>query len=211
MPIAHDDSAVISLLATCARLLAWPCHDGEAGGLGCEEVAMGWQPGNDGRRARPGPLAVLCLATAALALAGCSKGESKGQAASGQVVYKVSVQKFKYSGMPTSIKSGESIITLTNREAGPITHEFVLLALPSGKTKDDIVAAAKKKGDKAEGDFLSFGEVAEVDTGSTHAGVFSLPPGTYALACFEKGKLGGGEGPVHATIGMTHEFTVTSS
>ena len=171
---------------------------------------MGWQPGSQGRRA--GPLAVLCLATAALALAGCSKGESKGQAAAGgPTVYKVSVQKFKYSGMPDSIKSGESIITLTNREAGPITHEFVLLALPSGKSKDDIVADAKKKGDKAEGDFLSFGEVAEVDTGSTHAGVFSLPPGTYALACFEKGKIGGGEGPVHATIGMTHKFTVTSA
>jgi uncharacterized cupredoxin-like copper-binding protein len=173
---------------------------------------MGWQPGNDGWRARPGRLAVLCLATAALALAGCSKGESKGQAAAaGPAVYKVSVQKFKYSGMPTSIKSGEAIVTLTNREAGPITHEFVLLALPSGKSKDDIVADAKKKGDKAEGDFLSFGEVAEVDTGSTHAGVFSLPPGTYALACFEKGKIGGGDGPVHATIGMTHQFTVTSS
>jgi hypothetical protein len=48
-----------------------------------------------------------------------------------------------------------------------------------------------------------------VNTGSTHAGVFSLPPGTYALACFEKGKIGGGEGPVHATIGMVHQFTVT--
>ena len=172
---------------------------------------MGWQPGNDGWRSRPGRLAVLCLGTMALALAGCSKGEAKGAAAgdAGFPVYKVSVQKFKYSGMPASLKAGESVITLTNREAGPITHEFVLLALPSGKSKDDIVADAKKKGDKAEGDFLSFGEVAEVDTGSTHAGVFSLPAGTYALACFEKGKIGGGEGPVHATIGMTFQFTVT--
>jgi uncharacterized cupredoxin-like copper-binding protein len=173
---------------------------------------MGLQPGNGGR-SRPGRLAVLCVGTLALALAGCSKGETKGQAAGAGPfpVYKVSVQKFKYGGMPASIKSGESIIALTNREAGPITHEFVVLALPSGKSKDDIVADAKKKGDKAEGDFLSFGEVAEVDTGSTHAGVFSLPPGTYALACFEKGKIGGGEGPVHATIGMTYQFTVTSS
>jgi uncharacterized cupredoxin-like copper-binding protein len=172
---------------------------------------MGWQAGNDGRRSRPVWHGVLWVAVVALALAGCSKGKAEGTAASsaGLPVYKASVQKFKYSGMPTSIKAGESIITLTNREAGPITHEFVLLALPSGKTKDDIVAAAKKKGDKAEGDFLSFGEVAEVNTGSTHAGIFSLPPGTYALACFEDGKIGGGKGPVHATIGMTHQFTVT--
>jgi uncharacterized cupredoxin-like copper-binding protein len=171
---------------------------------------MGWQPGDDGwRPPRRGWLAVLLIAV--VALAGCAKEEAKGQAANsaGLAVYKASVQKFKYSGMPGSIKSGESIITLTNRESGEVTHEFVLLALPSGKSTDDIVADAKKKGADAEGDFLSFGEVADVNTGSTHAGVFSLPPGTYALACFEDGKIGGGKGKVHATIGMTHQFTVT--
>jgi uncharacterized cupredoxin-like copper-binding protein len=174
---------------------------------------MGWQPGND-RRPGPGWLGVLVLwiAVVALALAGCSKGQAAAGAAAtsaGPAVYKVSVQKFKYSGMPATIKAGESIIALTNRESGPITHEFVLLGLPSGKSANDIAAAAKKKGDKAEEDFLSFGEVGDVDTGSTHAGVFSLPPGTYALACFETGKIGGGEGPVHASIGMTYQFTVT--
>jgi hypothetical protein len=175
-----------------------------------EEVAMGWQPGDDGWRPRSGWLGVLGIAVVALALAGCSK-EAKGQAtgSAGLPVYKASVQKFKYSGMPGSIKSGESIITLTNRESGEITHEFVVLALPSGKSTDDIAAAAKKKGADAEEDFLSFGEVADVNTGSTHAGVFSLPPGTYALACFEDGKIGGGKGKVHATIGMVHQFTVT--
>jgi uncharacterized cupredoxin-like copper-binding protein len=172
---------------------------------------MGWHPGNDGQRSRPVLLGVLWVAVVALALAGCAKGQAKGTAATsaGPAVYKASVQKFKYSGMPASVKAGESIITLTNREAGEITHEFVLLALPSGKTKDDIVSDAKEKGDKAEEDFLSFGEVADINTGSTHAGVFSLPPGTYALACFEDGKIGGGKGPVHATIGMTYQFTVT--
>jgi uncharacterized cupredoxin-like copper-binding protein len=169
---------------------------------------MGWQPGDDGRP-RPGWLGVLLIAV--VALAGCAKEEAKGQTANsaGLPVYKLSVQKFKYSGMPASIKSGESIITLTNREAGEITHEFVLLALPSGKSTSDIAADAKKKGADAEGDFLSFGEVADVNTGSTHAGVFSLPPGTYALACFEDGKIGGGKGSVHATIGMVQQFTVT--
>jgi hypothetical protein len=172
---------------------------------------MGWQPGSDGRRSRPGWLVLLWVAVVALALAGCSKGQAKGAAATdaGPTAYRVSVQKFKYGGMPATIKSGESIISLANRESGEITHEFVLLGLPSGKSANDIAADAKKKGDKAEEDWLSFGEVAEVDTGSTHAGVFSLPPGTYALACFETGKIGGGEGPVHASIGMTYQFTVT--
>ena len=173
---------------------------------------MGWQAGNDGRRSRPVLLGVLWVAVVALALAGCAKGQAEGTAAAtsaGLAVYKASVQKFKYSGMPASIKAGESIITLTNRESGPITHEFVLLGLPSGKSANDIAADAKKKGADAEEDFLSFGEVADVNTGSTHAGIFSLPPGTYALACFEDGKIGGGKGPVHATIGMTYQFTVT--
>jgi hypothetical protein len=76
-----------------------------------EEVATGWQPGDEGRRPRPGWLGVLWIAVVALALAGCSKGQAKGQEAStaGLPVDKVSVQKFKYSGMPTTIKSGESI------------------------------------------------------------------------------------------------------
>src|SRR6266511_2734416 len=172
---------------------------------------MGWEPRNDGRRPRLAWFGVLLIAVVALTLAGCSKDEAEGQAASSAAlpVYKASVQKFKYSGMPASVKAGESIITLTNREAGEVAHEFVVLALPSGKSTDDIVADAKQKGADAEEDFLSFGEVADVATGSTHAGVFSLPPGTYALACFEDGKIGGGKGKVHATIGMTFQFTVT--
>src|SRR4029453_3080780 len=109
-------------------------------GPGGEEVAMGWQPGNEGRRSRPVSLGVLWVAVVALAVAGCAKGKAEGTAASpaGLPVYKASVQKFKYSGMPASIKAGESIITLTNRESGEITHEFVLLALPSGKSVSDI-------------------------------------------------------------------------
>ena len=107
---------------------------------------MGWQPGNDRRRPPPVLLGVLWIAVVALVVAGCSKGEAKGEAAStaGLPVYKASVQKFKYSGMPTSIKAGESIITLTNRESGEIAHEFVLLALPSGKSASDIVVMGEK-------------------------------------------------------------------
>ena len=67
---------------------------------------MGWQAGNDGRRSRPVLLGVLWVAVVALALAGCAKGQAEGTSATsaGPAVYKVSVQKFKYSGMPASIK-----------------------------------------------------------------------------------------------------------
>jgi uncharacterized cupredoxin-like copper-binding protein len=174
------------------------------------EVAMGGQ-GRIGtlgtvlwRRAMVPPTLTVML----LALAGCSKGEVAASAPA-LPVYKVSVQKFKYGGMPASIKSGEAIITFTNRESGKIAHEMVVLGLQSGQTTDDVAAAAKAKGEDAEGDWPSFGEIADVRTGGTAAAVFSLPPGTYAFACFEKGKLGGGEGPVHATVGMVYQVTVT--
>jgi uncharacterized cupredoxin-like copper-binding protein len=157
------------------------------------------------------PLAGLAAAAAAvvlvLALAGCSKGQAV--AAAGPPVYKVSVQNFKYAGFPATVKSGESIIVFSNRESGPITHEMILLALPAGKSGNDIAADTKAKGADAEGDYLSFGEIGEVDTGSSKANLFSLPPGNYALACFEDGKIGGGKGPVHATIGMVNQFTVS--
>jgi uncharacterized cupredoxin-like copper-binding protein len=169
---------------------------------------MGWQQ-RVGLRVRPWrrvmPLAVVAML--ALALTGCSKGQAAAEP-TGLPVNRVSVQKFKYAGMPTSIKPGETIITFSNREAGQITHEMILLGLKSGQTAKDIVAAAKKKGQDAEGEFPSFGEIGDVRTGATAAAVFSLPAGTYAFACFEKGKLDGGEGPVHATIGMTYQFTV---
>jgi len=42
---------------------------------------MGWQPGNEGWRPRPGSLGVLWIAVVALALAGCAKEEAQGQAA----------------------------------------------------------------------------------------------------------------------------------
>ena len=92
-------------------------------------------------------------------------------------------------------------------ERGTKSRTLADLLPLSAEKYSDAEAVRFKQGDAWAS--RSFGEVGEVNTGSTHAGVFSLPPGTYALACFETGKIGGGEGPVHATIGMTYQFTVT--
>jgi uncharacterized cupredoxin-like copper-binding protein len=166
-----------------------------------------------GRRA----VALACAAALGLALAGCAKGHTTtptAAASSGGIsmaVYDVSVQKFRYQGAPDTIKAGRVFLTLTNKETYPMTHELVVVAVPSGKTFKDIVAAARKTGDKSEDQWLHFGEVAEVNTGATIAGVFSLPPGTYAMACWQTGTPQGKPegGPVHATLGMIHQFTVT--
>jgi hypothetical protein len=83
------------------------------------------------------------------------------------------------------------------------------VALPSGKTVDDLAADAKAKGPDSEDDWLHFGEIGEVNTGATGVGTFQLPAGNYAIACWQEGKAGGGKGPAHASIGMAKAFTVS--
>jgi len=153
-----------------------------------------------------GPILALALISVLVLIAtGCSKSSPETPS------YAVFVQKFRYHGMPSSIPSGNLILNFSNRESLPITHELILLALPSGQTKQNIIDDAKSKGPDAEGDYLSFGEIGEVDTGSTHAAVFDLPAGTYAFACFETGNLGApdAKGKAHAARGMVFQFTVT--
>ena len=170
------------------------------------------------RRVRVGRTALMLVCTLALGLAltGCAKGHTTQTSSSsgggaGLPTYNVSVQKFKYSGFPDSIKSGNMMVDFNNRETYPMTHEMVVVALPSGKSAQDVIAAAKKKGDSSEDEWLHFGEIAEVDTGATKVSVFDLPPGTYALACWQTGTPQGKPkgGPVHLTVGMVHQFTVS--
>jgi uncharacterized cupredoxin-like copper-binding protein len=160
---------------------------------------------------------LTCVLALGFAVTGCAKGHTTANAAqsssdAGLTTYNVSVQKFKYSGMPDSVKGGPMLVAFSNHESFPIVHEMVLVSVPSGKSAQDVITDAKQKGDKSEDDWLHFGEIGEVSTGATIAGVFSLSPGTYALACWQtgtpEGKAEGGK--VHLTIGMIHQFTVTS-
>jgi uncharacterized cupredoxin-like copper-binding protein len=148
-------------------------------------------------------LAVALVSVLALVASGCSKS------AKTTPTYDVFVQKFRYHNMPATIPGGNLIINFSNKESDEITHEMVVVQLPSGKTKDDIIAAAKATGDKSEDMWLHFGEVADINTGATGAGLFDLPAGTYAMACWQTGNLGGGEGDAHAARGMVWQFTVT--
>ena len=159
----------------------------------------------------PGGVGVLAFASAlALLLTACGGGGGE-EKTSGQPIYSVSVQKFRYSGLPSSLPSGNMTINFSNRENLPIVHEMILLALPSGQTKDDVISDAKAKGPDAEEDYTSFGEIGDVDTGATKANVFDLPAGNYVIACFETGNLGDPEakGKAHAARGMVFEFSVT--
>jgi hypothetical protein len=145
----------------------------------------------------------------ALVGASCSSGGSSGTSGAALPTYSVFVQKFRYHGLPSSLKSGEVVIDFSNHENLSITHEMVLVSLPSGKTGKDITADAKTKGTKSEDDWLHFGEIPDVDTGATKAQVFDLPAGRYAIACWETGNLGGGTGKPHVARGMVFDFNVS--
>jgi len=152
--------------------------------------------------------AVLVATALALVGSACSKTPSS-QTTSGPATYSVFVQKFRYHGLPSTFKGGNLTLDFSNRESLPITHEMVVIAIPSGKSAQDVIDAAKATQDKSEDMWLHFGEIGETDTGATTAGVFDLPPGTYAIACWQKGNLGGGEGDAHAARGMVFQFSVT--
>ncbi len=124
----------------------------------------------------------------------------------------VFVQKFRYNGMPTTLKSGIHQFLFENRESFPITHEMIPVALPPGKTAKDVQAAAKANGPDSEDEWLHIGgDFGPADTGASVVETLYLPAGNYAIACWQTGKANGEEnGPPHAAIGMVFGFTVTS-
>ncbi|MGZ6544208.1 MAG: hypothetical protein ACXVEI_02720 [Actinomycetota bacterium] len=113
--------------------------------------------------------------------------------------------------MPTTITSGVHEFLFQNQESFPITHEMIPIALPSGKTAQDVIDGAKANGPSDEDNWLHIGgDFGAVDTGAGIIVILNLPPGTYAFACWQTGTQSGGDnGPPHASIGMVAQFTVT--
>ena len=167
---------------------------------------MGCKGGSDRGVQRALARAVPLLAIIALVGAACSKSPSSTTEAT-----TVFVQKFRYHGMPTTLKTGIHTFVFENRESLPITHEMIPVSLPAGKTAQDIINDAKSKGPDSEDEWLHIGgDFGPADTGASVVETLFLPPGTYAIACWQTGNLGGGEGDPHAGRGMVFQFTVTS-
>ena len=126
-------------------------------------------------------------------------------------IYDVFAQQFKFHGMPESIPSGNFQINFSNKESFPITHEMIPIALPAGKTAQDVIDAAKADGAASEDDWLHIGgDFGAVDTGAGIVEILNLPPGTYAFACWQTGTQSGtDDGPPHAAKGMVTSFTVS--
>ena len=167
--------------------------------------------GNRAASRRRAAGAVALAAVLMLVGSACSKGRG-GSVTS----YGVFAQKFRYNGMPASIKTGNIQINFSNRESFSIVHEMIVAELPSGKTAQDVIQSAAVPGcaggGPCESQYLHFGEVDDVSTGATISQVFSLPPGNYFLACWQQGTQANPDsttGPPHASKGMVFTFKVT--
>src|SRR5215813_8435379 len=170
------------------------------------------------------PIVTIGACAALLIAAGCSKGNnasaptssptaSAPAAAGGVPSYNVNVQNFTYHGMPSSVPANKAItVGFTNKESFEIDHEFVVLQIPAGKTAQDVINDAKKKGPSAEDDWIHYADSGDpIPTNSSHAVTMVLPPGNYVATCWQTGKAGGGTGPPHVTIGMIAPFTASTS
>ena len=168
-----------------------------------------------GRGGRLRPVTILAIG-AAVAIIGsaCSKGQdnsSSGTTTATPPVIKVSASGFRYHGLPSTVKQGYTTFLFSNDESFQIAHEMIPIALPSGKTTQDVIADGKAKGPASEDDWLHVGgDYGTIDTGGHLLIPIYLYPGSYAVACWQQGTQSGGDnGPVHVSIGMIAGFTVS--
>jgi hypothetical protein len=156
----------------------------------------------------------LALVTAGIVLvatACSSSSSSSGGGGVGTPTATIFVQNFRYNDVPSTIPSGVVELLFQNKESFPIAHEMIPIALPEGKTAQDVIDGAKANGPEDEDHWLHIGgDFGAADTNAAVVEVLNLPPGTYAFACWQTGTQSGGEnGPPHAAKGMVAQFTVT--
>ena len=159
---------------------------------------------------RHGMRVAALVAVIVLVATACSKSTPSSTTPSNTIF----VQKFRYHGVPATLTSGIHQFLFENKESFQITHEMIPIALPPGKTAQDVINAAKAPGDAgpaSEDMWLHIGgDFGTADTGASVVETLYLPPGNYAFACWQTGTQSGGEnGPPHASIGMVAQFTVT--
>jgi hypothetical protein len=156
---------------------------------------------------------VWAVAAGALMVASACSSSTTSSGGSGDLTpnAEIFVQNFKYNGVPASLPSGIVTLLFQNKESFPITHEMIPVALPSGKTAQDVIDEAKANGPESEDEWLHIGgDFGAIDTGAGLVEVLDLPPGNYAFACWQTGTSSGGEnGPPHAAKGMVAGFTVS--
>ena len=161
------------------------------------------------RSVRRGSRFLVVPALFIIAASACSNSSSSS--GGGATPTTIFVQNFRYNGVPATIQSGVVSFLFENKESFPIAHEMIPVALPAGKTAQDVIDAAQKNGAASEDDWLHIGgDFGAVDTGASIVETLYLPPGNYVFACWQTGTQSGGDnGPPHAAKGMVAQFTVS--
>jgi hypothetical protein len=154
------------------------------------------------------PIVAAVVAVAATACSSSSSSSGGGTTTPDATIF---VQNFRYNGVPATLPSGIVTLLFQNQESFPIDHEMIPIALPSGKTAQDVINGAKANGPADEDNWLHIGgDFGAASTGAGIVEVLNLPPGNYAFACWQTGTQSGGtNGPPHAAKGMVTAFTVT--
>ncbi|HEU4567792.1 MAG TPA: hypothetical protein VFR99_07125 [Marmoricola sp.] len=183
-------------LFACALLLVF------AGSACTKGATAGGKPGGKASSTASAPKSGATSPAASTTTTGAAAG-------AGIPVYNVYVKNFQYHGMPSTVPANQPLlVSFRNEESFAIQHEFVVLQLPKGKTAQDVVKDAKKKGPDAEDDWIHYADSGDpLDTGSGTVVRMDLPPGHYVATCWQNGKAGGGTGPAHVAIGMIAAFT----
>ena len=149
-----------------------------------------------------GAVAACC----ALAAAGCAKKQAappQVQSAPHHVI--VTAQDYSFTA-PDSVEAGLEMFHLVN--TGPSLHHLQVVALDSGKTAADLMAAMKNPGPPPA--FVRFvgGPNAVVPGGAdTSIAYLTLAAGNYALMCL----IPDSAGIPHFAHGMVRALTVTPS
>ena len=109
---------------------------------------------------------------------------------------------FKFAGVPATVKSGLTAITMKNASKAEVHHIVVFRKANGGTESAKALLDAE---DEKKAVFVGF--VEDVKPGKTGAGLVNLTPGNYFLSCFLP--TGGKEtGMPHFKSGMFMEFVV---
>ena len=88
------------------------------------------------------------------------------------------VQNFRYNGVPTTLSSGIVTFLFENKESFPITHEMIPIALPTGKSAQDVISAAQASGPTGGTDSRTCGCTSAATSGPRTPGRASSKPST---------------------------------
>jgi hypothetical protein len=169
-------------------------------------------PGLPRRRFVSRSVALAAVATLLVAVTPACSSNNDNSSSTPSPDATIFVQKFRYHGMPSTMSSGVHEFLFENKESFTITHEMIPVALPAGKTAQDIIDGAKANGPDDEDNWLHIGgDFGPADTGASVVEWLYLPPGNYAIACWQTGLPNNPakEGPPHAAKGMVFGFKVT--